>query len=304
MAQTQQLVPIKDQINNVRSLILKSEEEIKKALPRHIRAEQFIRTALTTIRRNPDLLKCTQDSLMGCLMESAQLGLQVDGMLGEAHLVPFNRKTKTGQYIKECQLIPGYKGYMKLGRNSGEVASYKAKVVYRDDELTVEEGLSPKLVHRRSEEPPQLGKGETLADAVRGAYAVVTLKDGSSNFVFLWKWEIDRARATSKAAMKDGGPWDTNYPEMAEKTAMRRLAKYMPQSAEIQKAAALEDMAEVGLSQGLSAGSIDIEVEEVEPDTTERLKQLEAEKAPTSTPLDNPNFAEGSDPEPDPFTGE
>ena len=45
------------------------------ALPKHINSERFVRIAITTIRQNPKLAKCSQESLLGALMVSAQLGL-------------------------------------------------------------------------------------------------------------------------------------------------------------------------------------------------------------------------------------
>ena len=83
---------------------------------------------------------------------------------------------------------------MKLARNSGEVSTFKARCVFKKDHFVVQDGLDPKLEHVRSEEPPELGKDETIENAVRGAYAMVRMKDGSVNFVFLWKWEVERAR--------------------------------------------------------------------------------------------------------------
>ena len=123
---------------------------------------------------------------------------------------------------------------MKLARNSGQISTIKAEVVYAKDHFLVVDGLEPKLEHVRSEEPPISGD-TPIAEAVRGAYAICKMKDGSTQFVFLWKWQIERARARSKQA--DGQAWTNDYPEMAKKTAVRRLAKYIPQSTELQRAA-------------------------------------------------------------------
>lgn len=327
---TQQIVPIPKQVATVRSLLYaeKSIEQFKAALPRHIKAEQFLRVAMTTIQKNPDLLQCTQTSLLGCLMESAQLGLQVDGLLGEAHLVPFNNKQKDGTWKKECQLVPGYRGYMKLGRNSGEVATFMARTVYKDDHFEYEDGLDPKLVHRRSETPPAIGANESIENSVRGAYAIARMKDGSYQFVFLWKWEIDRRRAASKAKY---GPWFDNYPAMCEKSAIRALAKWIPQSPELQRAAALEDLADAGFTQDIDC-VVDPNTGEVvsmpaasqeKPNALDALvdadkEKQEAPKAPTSEPEQKPKQSTSpkksqpaapataagpafSDKEPDPF---
>jgi recombination protein RecT len=238
-------------IKTVRDLLERSTHQFALALPKHIRADQFIRVAMTTIQKNPALLQCTQVSLLACLMEAAQLGLQVDGLLGEAHLVPY--RNKAGK--KECQLIPGYKGLLKLARNSGEISTVHPEVVYTKDFLEVEDGLDPKLIHRRSEEAP-VEENEPLGPAVRAAYCVARMKDGGVSFCLMWRWEIDRIRAQSKA--KDSDPWITHYPEMAKKTVIRRHSKILPASAELVSMARLEDLAEAGLPQNLGNGAIDI----------------------------------------------
>jgi recombination protein RecT len=241
----------KNPITSIRKFLDVNRQSFAVALPRHIKVDQFLRVALTAFQKNADLLKCTSNSVIGCLMESAQLGLQLDGILGEAYLVPFNNKRKDGRgYQKECQLIVGYKGYMKLGRNSGDVQSFYARAVFRDDSFEYEDGTSPIIRHKRSEKPPVFQKGEKMEDIVRGAYAIATFKDGSKQGVWLWKWEIEQHRAASKA---ESGPWFTNYPEMCEKTAIRVLAKWLPQSPDLQRAAALEDLSDAGVDQDLGA---------------------------------------------------
>lgn len=331
---------LKVQLDSVRGMLERQSSQFAIALPRHIKAEQFIRVAMTTIAKNPDLLKCTATSVLACLMEAAELGLQVNGKLGEAYLIPFNNKVKDGKggtiWRKECQFIPGYKGLMKLARNSGEISTIRAAVVYRGDFLKVRDGIDPVLEHVKSEEPPKLEKNERLEDAVRGSYAICKMKDGSIQFVFLWKWEIERARAVSKAA--DNGPWITHYPEMCEKTAIRRLGKYMPQSPEIQRALNAEDLADAGLSQGLEPigdlsqitdGSSPAELGKGEilppkgldgivdeerrnaptqqdsahsPKTSERRgsgsKSADAPPPAAAHPGENPNYMEGFDPDP------
>jgi recombination protein RecT len=304
-----QIVPFEAKVNTIRGKLSQMKDQFLMALPRHVKVEQFMRVAVTSIRRNPDLAECTIDSLLGSFMQSAQLGLQVDGLLGEAHLVPFNNKNKlTNKWEKEAQLIVGYKGLMKLARNSGEVSAFYARAVYMKDHLVIEEGLEPKLEYKRSEERP-CADGESLENCIRGAFALVRYKDGSSHFVFLWKWEIDRARLASK---NSGGVWKSNYPEMAEKTAMRRLAKWMPQSVELQKAYELEERVDAGISQGL--GSVfDVSAEPqtagAEPakaeNKSELAQALDAQKAktqPAAAPEQGkktsmPKFA---DSEPDP----
>jgi recombination protein RecT len=293
---------------NAYALLEKWKVEFANALPRHIKIDQFLRVALTTITKNRDLLQCTQASVLGCLIQSAQLGLQVDGLLGEAYLIPFNNKQWDGSKHKECQLIIGYRGFMKLGRNSGEVSTFKACTVYHGDKFVITDGLEPRLEHEKSETPPDFSKG--FENAVRGAYAIARMKDGSVSFVFLWKWEIDRARNASKAKDSKTSPWTTHYPEMCEKTAIRRLAKYMPQSPDLQRAAILDELADAGLSQGLVDDAIDTDASTVMDDADQkalpaaggskldaivnaREEQKKAASQPARTPDGDPTVDQG-----------
>ena len=85
--------------------------------------------------------------------------------------------------------------------------------------------------------------------------------------VILSKEDVDRIRQASKSS--SNGPWVTHYAEMAKKTAIRRLAKYLPQYV-----------------QGLNRVQRAIELEE---------KQFEITSEPSRTP--NPTYYEDSEPE-------
>ena len=201
--------------------------EIEKALPKHMDADRMARIALTTIRTNPKLLECSVPSLLGAVMQAAQLGLE-PGLIGHCYLVPF-KNGKTGQ--SEVQFIIGYKGMIDPARRSGNIESIYAHAVYANDTFEYEYGLHPKLVHK----PAMTDRGEFI-----GAYAVAHFKDGGYQFEFMPKEEIEKRRKRSKAA--NAGPWVTDYEEMAKKTVIRHMWKYLPISIEIQQQAAQDEV--------------------------------------------------------------
>jgi recombinational DNA repair protein RecT len=82
---------------------------------------------------------------------------------------------------------------------------------------------------------------------LRFVYAVAKLKDGGTQFDVMSKVEIDKIRARSKAG--NFGPWKTDYDEMAKKTVIRRLFKYLPVSVEMQRAVGLDEHAALDVSQ-------------------------------------------------------
>lgn len=230
------LTPMQQKSNELRNLLAKMKDQISAALPRHLTAERMIRVVMTAVQKTPALLECSQMSLIGSIVQSSQLGLEPDGVLGHAYLVPFNNK-KTGQ--KECQLIPGYKGLLQLARRSGEIKTIAADVVCEKDTFKFSKGLHPVLEHTPSwDESP----GPIIA-----AYAVAELKDGGHQFEVMWLRQIEGIRKRSKA--ETSGPWFTDYEAMAKKTVLRQLCKLLPASVELQTAVALDEHADVGISQ-------------------------------------------------------
>lgn len=219
-----------------------SQGAIKSALPRHMTPERMIRVAMTAATRNPDLLQCTGVSLIAAVIQASQLGLECDGILGQAYLVPFNNKIKSksggqDQWRKEAMLIPGYKGLIKLARNSGELATIQDRCVYEGDDFIFSFGLNPQLEHTPRE------KSETITHA----WASAMLKDGAKQFEVMTIKEIEAIRKRSKSA--DRGPWVTDFAMMCRKTVIKRLCRLLPLSIELQTALALDDRHEAGKSQ-------------------------------------------------------
>jgi len=218
------------------------KKQLQMAIPKHMTVERLLRVAMTALRVNPKLMECSQQSLLAAIMGCAQLGLEPEPFLGQAYLVPFKKNSKDAsgkwQSTTECQLIPGYRGYIALARRSGELQSLSAQVVYENDDFELQFGLEEKLNHV----PAEGDRGE-----VKGAYVVFRYKDGSHSFDYMPKDDIDAIRERSKS--KDNGPWVTDYGEMAKKTVIRRHVKVAPLSVELAKAAMSEDMALSGKSQ-------------------------------------------------------
>lgn len=211
----------------IAAYLKKMGPEIARALPKHMDADRLARIALTTIRTNPKLLEASVPSLLGAVMQSAQLGLE-PGLIGHCYFVPF-KNGKTGQ--TDVQFIIGYRGMIDLARRSGQIQNIYAHAVYEKDEFEYELGLEPKLKHKPSMEAD---RGQMI-----GVYAVAHFKDGGYQFEFMPKEEIERRRKRSKAA--NNGPWATDYEEMAKKTVIRHMWKYLPISVEIQRAEAVDE---------------------------------------------------------------
>jgi len=204
---------------NIQDLFKRMAPEIDKVLPKHIKSDHLLRVALTEIRKNPKLLECSSQSLLGALMLAAQLGLE-PGILGHAYLIPYyNSKTRS----TEVQFQIGYKGYIDLVRRSGELQTLDVHEVCRNDVFEYEYGLTPKLMHR----PALENRGDPYC-----YYAIAKLKDGGFSYLVMSIQDVEKFRKRSKSP--DYGPWVTDYDAMAKKTVIKQLAKYLPLSTEIQ----------------------------------------------------------------------
>lgn len=215
--------------NKVISMLEKMKPQISNALPKHLDVKRFTRAALTEFRKTPLLWECDPMSFMGSCMILAQLGLEL-GPLGQCYLLPF-RNNKTGTV--ECTLIIGYKGMIDLARRSGQIISLTAHAVFEKDRFEYAYGLNEKLDHI----PTLHDRGSLIA-----VYAVARLQGGGYQFEVMSVKDIEKIRDKSKA--KSFGPWVTDFEEMAKKTAIRKLFKYLPVSVDLQRAFTLEDRVE------------------------------------------------------------
>lgn len=237
----------KESKKTIEDFLMANKSKIEAALPKHLTGDRMLRLILTEINKNSDLKECAIASLVGAILQCSQLGLEPGSVLGHAYLIPFNKKTKEkdGSFktTKECQFIIGYRGMIELARRSGKVLSFAVRPVYENDVFEFSYGLIEKCHHI-----PTLGeKGEFI-----GAYANIKLRDDSSYFEFMSKSDIDKVRNGSiaysswlKYGKSGKNPiWEENYEEMAKKTVVRHVFKYLPISIEIQNAVGLDEQAD------------------------------------------------------------
>lgn len=225
------------QVTTVRELLSNAQagEQLAAVAASHMSPERMMRLLALAIDKTPKIAECTPLSILGCLMTCASLGLEPNTVLGHAYIVPFENKKKK---VVEATLVIGYRGYLQLGHNSGQLAGFDAGIHYSDDELWVyRKGAKAVLEHIPGPE-----QGEKLH-----AYAEVALANGSLIRV-IWPWakviaHRDRYSQGYKTAVQYGktdNPWQTNEAVMGMKTMIRQLAKWMPMSSEIVRAAQVD----------------------------------------------------------------
>jgi recombinational DNA repair protein RecT len=121
--------------------------------------------------------------------------------------------------------MPMYFGLLKKVRNTGELLSISANVVYERDQFDYELGDQERIVHK-----PALGdRGKPIA-----AYAIAHLKGGGIEREVMTADAIRQVQAVSRAT-SDDTPWGKWPDEMARKTVIRRLYKRLPSSTEMDR---------------------------------------------------------------------
>lgn len=217
-------------------LIEKSARELGRALPEHLRSERLVRIALTCIRLNPELSKCTPESFLGALFTSAQLG--IEPIAGRAYLLPFNnsRKKTDGSWhtVKEVQFVLGYKGLSDLFYRHEKAVQLDWGVVHSNDEFDYELGTNAFLRHK----PAKSNRGEPSFYWVQA-----TLLNGGKPFLVMSKEDCllhaqkhSKTWDKKKSEFYSSSPWATNTDAMCLKTVLIQLGKLLPVSVELQRA--------------------------------------------------------------------
>lgn len=243
--------------NTIIEVLEKNKDELKKALPytQNIQPERIIRIISTALTLNPTLIKCSAQSILGCAIQSAQLGLVPDSILGQCYFVPFySSQDKT----YKAQIIIGYRGLIDLIYRSGMVKSVYANVVRPEDEFEYEYGINQKLIHK----PKPKDKASWSLNDIQYAYAYIYTVNGGFIFNVLDHNELVIIKSYSKTR-EEISVWNSR-PNMASmKSAIRQIIKYAPYSAELRSVDMLESMYES--NQGQSFDEI------IEPEIAEKI---------------------------------
>ncbi len=207
------------------SAMLKTEAEARKE----------IAFAIEAIAGNQKLQECSTESILASVYKVATTGLSLNPILKFAALVP--RWSQSGMI---CQLMPMYQGLVKLLTDTGSVINIVTNIVYEGDEFEVELGLNQKVVHRPKFKTKNL----------EYVYAIAQLHNETQMVEVMTKADIDYIRGCSETyrafeagkIKSENVIWIKWYDEMARKTCLRRLIKYVPKSRQYEElAAAMEE---------------------------------------------------------------
>lgn len=221
----------------LRDLLEAQKREIARALPKHLDADRFVRLAWTATRSSPKLLECSPLSIASSVMEAAQLGLEIDGVIGHGYLVPYRNK-RTRQ--PEAQFQIGTRGFILLA-DQGCGAICDAEVVCEGDAFEEYRGTTDYLRHSKAL------RNRGLPYAV-WAKAMIP-RDGGlviPKYIIMSAEEVEKVMRVSKSAGYDDSPWKEWPDEMWKKTAIRRLCKQLPLRPQALQAVVQDEYREVG----------------------------------------------------------
>ena len=256
------------------ALLDKSKDALERALPKHLNITRMSRILLTAIRTTPKLANCDPYSTLAAFFEAAQLGLEPCTPLGQAWVLPYGNK---------AGLVIGYKGYIALADRAGVMI--RAEVVWSDDFFEYGLGTEPYIHHKKAEEP---AAQRTLTHA----YAVAVYPDGRKNFKVVDQSEIGKAKGCSPSSRSKDSPWRTHEESMWMKTAVRRLAPFLPLSAEFQRAVMIEEASE-GVKHKID-WKLDEVLDEL-PATSQASVAEAAVEAAAAIPNGDPQVQDGDD---------
>lgn len=197
------------------------KEVIQAACMKGLDAGTLINLARAVVSRSPELADCTPVSLLQSVMFAAEHGLRL-GALGHLYIVPFKG---------EAVPIIGYRGLIELAMRDGKVSKIEARLVYREDEFSIELGTNSDIHHLPDWDGPREDGDCT------GAYCVVTMADGAQVFDYMTVKELNKIEKVSKT-QKVWGPYKA---EMRRKTITRRTLKYVPVGLALAVAQTAED---------------------------------------------------------------
>ncbi|MBO4640833.1 MAG: recombinase RecT [Treponema sp.] len=210
------------------------KESLNNALPANtVNVDRFMQSAFLAITnpKMPDLVRCSKESIFRSLKEAAAYGLELNGMLGQAYLIPYNEKG-----VMTAHLQCGYKGLIALARRSNTIKTIAAEAIHENDIFDCELA-SGRSIHHKINIFKE--RGEVVA-----YYCLVELANGGEQFKVMSKKEIEKHRDKFSKAYNPKDPnniWNKNFDAMALKTCVIQALKLCPISIEAMDAVAKEE---------------------------------------------------------------
>lgn len=238
------------------------KDSLNQALPANtVNVDRFMQSAMLAITnpKMPNLRLCTKDSIFRALKEAASYGLELNGTLGQAYLIPYN-ETVNGKKEMVAHFQMGYKGIIALARRSNTIKTIAAEPIHQNDFFEVQLGMGRNLSHKID---IMKERGEVI-----GYYCLVELNNGGSQFKVMSKKDVENHRNKFSKAYNpkdENNIWNKNFDAMALKTVVIQALKLCPISIEAMDAVIREEQSDIKDI----TDDVEYTISDVQPEKTE-----------------------------------
>jgi len=171
---------------------------------------RYVESVVIAVANSDTLQECTPKSIMVSAMRCASLGLSVDPIVKQAHLVPMRNGDK-----KEATLIVDYHGLVQLSEETGYYAIPPNVFEVYEGEKAVLERFSGKVTI----------EGERVGDKVIGWCGYFQAKNGVERWLYMTNEECDAhgLKYNPGGYNSKRSAWNTDRDKMRRKTVLRQL---------------------------------------------------------------------------------
>ena len=193
-------------------------------------SQRFISSVVSAVQTNPELAKCTNQSILSAALLGQSLNLPQSPQLGMFYFVPY-KNTKDG--TTEAQFQLSYKGLLNLAQRSGQYKKIHVTDI-REGELKSYNPIEDDYVFE-----PEMDIAKRLELPIVGYYAYYELLNGYKEKLYWSKEKMDAHAKKYSASYRNGWSssiWKSDFDKMAYKTMLRQLISKAPMSVEMQRA--------------------------------------------------------------------
>jgi recombination protein RecT len=213
------LTEISKQYDLFRSNLGKYEKAVTDLLGNKygITPQEFLIKVANAVRKTPELLKCSSQSLFGSILYFAEIGLPFNTPEGFGYI--------TTDYVNgslEAVPIIGYRGLIEIAYRNPRVKSIRIQAVYEGDEFDYEYGTQEYIRHKPNMKYVQERK-------LVAVYSIVKLDNIDPLFVVVHKGQLDELKKVSKSANSTYAKADV-FNIMESKVAIKLLFKTLPKT--------------------------------------------------------------------------
>jgi recombination protein RecT len=181
---------------------------------------RFITSLQVMMINNPSIIQnCTTQSIIKAAMKCGEWGINLNQ--DEAYIIAYKGN--------DAQLQLGYKGLIKMASRANIKA--KANLVYKGEEIEIEEGTNPRITHKRDLD-------YQANHDIRGCYSIATEEGSyeSNEFLYMSFSDLEKTRESSKSP--NSPAWQNFKGEMFKKVVLKRhlktLIARLPDTREVQ----------------------------------------------------------------------